>query len=148
ARSAAANRAKSEFLANMSHELRTPLNAILGFTQVMNRDKTLSAEHQQFLGIISRSGEHLLELINDILEMSKIEAGRVTLHENNFDLHRLLDTLEEMLQLKAQSKGLQLTFERTSNVPQYIKTDESKLRQVLINLLGNGIKFTEKGSVT
>ncbi|BAY43472.1 two-component hybrid histidine kinase [Scytonema sp. HK-05] len=142
-----ANRAKSEFLANMSHELRTPLNAILGFSQLMNRDSSIKAEHQQFLKIINRSGEHLLELINDILQMSKIEAGRITYNENNFDLHRLLDSLEGMLKLKAQSKSLNLVFERTPEVPQYITTDESKLRQVLINLLDNAIKFTEIGSV-
>ncbi|HEY9296680.1 MAG TPA: ATP-binding protein, partial [Phormidium sp.] len=143
----AANRAKSEFLANMSHELRTPLNAILGFTQVMNRDRSLGTEHQESLGIISRSGEHLLELINEILEMSKIEAGRVTLNENDFDLHSLLDSLEEMFKLKANSKKLQLTFDRSPEVPQYIKTDEAKLRQVLLNLLSNAIKFTQIGSV-
>ena len=142
-----ANRAKSEFLANMSHELRTPLNAILGFSQLMNRDSSIKAEHQQFLKIINRSGEHLLELINDILQMSKIEAGRMTLNKNNFDLHRLLDSLEGMLKLKAQSKSLNLVFERTPEVPQHITTDESKLRQVLINLLDNAIKFTEIGSV-
>ncbi|WP_414581984.1 MHYT domain-containing protein [Scytonema sp. PCC 10023] len=143
-----ANRAKSEFLANMSHELRTPLNAILGFSQLMNRDSSIKAEHQQFLKIINRSGEHLLELINDILQMSKIEAGRLSYNENDFDLHRLLDSLEGMLKLKAQSKSLNLVFERTSEVPQYITTDQNKLRQVLINLLDNAIKFTEKGSVT
>ncbi len=144
----AANRAKSEFLASMSHELRTPLNAILGFTQVMNRDPSLGKEQQQNLGIISRSGEHLLDLINDILEMSKIEAGRTIFNENSFDLYRLLDSLEEMLRLKADAKGLQLIFERTPDVPQYVQTDEGKLRQVLINLLGNAIKFTEEGGVT
>ncbi|HAC66205.1 MAG TPA: histidine kinase [Cyanothece sp. UBA12306] len=144
----AANRAKSEFLASMSHELRTPLNAILGFTQVMQRDRTLNQEQQQNIAIISRSGEHLLELINDILEMSKIEAGRTTFHGNSFDLYRLLDNLEAMLRLKVQEKGLQLIFEKTSDVPQYIETDEGKLRQVLINLLGNAIKFTEEGGVT
>ncbi len=143
-----ANRAKSEFLASMSHELRTPLNAILGFTQVMNRDVSLSNEQQQNLSIISRSGEHLLELINDILEMSKIEAGRTTFNENSFDLHRLLDSLEAMLRLKADSKGLQFIVERTPEVPQYVKTDEGKLRQVLINLVGNAIKFTAEGGVT
>jgi len=144
----AANRAKSEFLANMSHELRTPLNAILGFTQVLNRDTSLKAEHQQSIEIISRSGEHLLELINDILEMSKIEAGRVTLNENDFDLYCLLDNLSEMFKLRATSKQIQLSFQPSPQVPQYIKSDESKLRQVLINLLGNAIKFTASGSVT
>ncbi|KAB8332188.1 response regulator [Scytonema tolypothrichoides VB-61278] len=143
-----ANRAKSEFLANMSHELRTPLNAILGFTQLMNRDTSLKAEHQKYLNIINRSGEHLLVLINDILQMSKIEAGGMTFNENKFDLYYLLNSLEAMLKLKAQSKGLNLIFERTLQVPQYITTDESKLRQVLINLLDNATKFTEKGSIT
>jgi signal transduction histidine kinase/DNA-binding NarL/FixJ family response regulator len=144
----AANRAKSEFLANMSHELRTPLNAILGFSQVMKRSASLSPEQQQYLGIINSAGEHLLELINDVLEMSKIEACRTTFYETSFDLYRLLDNLHEMLKLKASSKNLQLIFERSSEVPQYLQTDERKLRQVLINLIGNAIKFTDKGSVT
>ena len=144
----AANQAKSEFLANMSHELRTPLNAILGFSQVLKRSSSLSAEQQQYLGIINSAGEHLLELINDVLEMSKIEDSRTTFYETSFDLYRLLDNLHEMLRLKASSKNLQLIFERASDVPQYLQTDERKLRQVLINLVGNAIKFTEKGSVT
>ena len=121
-----ANSAKSQFLANMSHELRTPLNAILGFTQLMNRDNSLSSNHQEYLQIISRSGEHLLNLINDVLEFSKIEAGRITFSESSFDLCELLETLEEMFQLKATSKGLQLRFEKAPNLPQYIKTDEGK----------------------
>lgn len=143
-----ANRAKSEFLANMSHELRTPLNAILGFTQLLTRDSLLSTENREHLEIISRSGEHLLSLINDVLAMSKIEAGKISLNENSFDLYRLLYSLEEMLQLKAQSKGLQLIFDYASDVPQYVFADENKLRQVLINLLGNALKFTQEGSVT
>ncbi len=143
-----ANRAKSEFLANMSHELRTPLNAILGFTQVMVREKSLSIEYQQYLEIISRSGEHLLSLIDNILEMSKIEAGRLALNENTFDLIRLLATLEGMLRLRAESKGLQLVFDLAADIPQYVVSDESKLRSCLINLLGNAIKFTSAGSVT
>ncbi len=144
----AANRAKSEFLANMSHELRTPLNAILGFTQIMNRDPSLSHQHQQYLGIINRAGEHLLDLINDVLEMSKIEAGRIALHENCFDLIRLLDNLENMFRLRAEAKNLDLIFDIAPDIPQCIKTDESKLRSCLINLLGNAIKFTESGKVT
>ncbi|WP_225938598.1 MHYT domain-containing protein [Kovacikia minuta] len=144
----AANRAKSEFLANMSHELRTPLNAILGFTQLMHRDQSLAPEHWQYVDIINRSGEHLLELINDILEMSKIEAGRSALNENSFDLYRFLDNLQEMLQLRIKSKGLRFICDRAPEVPQFIKADEGKLRQVLINLLGNAIKFTERGRVT
>jgi signal transduction histidine kinase/DNA-binding response OmpR family regulator len=144
----AANLAKSKFLANMSHELRTPLNAILGFAQLMVRDRSINPSHKEHLEIINRSGEHLLTLINDVLEMSKIEAGRIALNENNFDLYRLLDSLEEMLTLKARSKGLWLTFDRHPDLPQYIRADEGKLRQILINLIGNAIKFTVKGGVT
>lgn len=143
-----ANKAKSIFLANMSHELRTPLNAILGFTQIMNRDSSLKEEHRENLGIISRSGEHLLSLINDVLNMSKIEAGRITLNQNNFDLYELLTVLEEMFQIRAEAKRLQLIFNCDLEVPKYLFADESKLRQVLINLLGNAIKFTEEGKVT
>ncbi|NJR58970.1 MAG: PAS domain S-box protein [Cyanobacteria bacterium CRU_2_1] len=142
-----ANRAKSQFLSNMSHELRTPLNVILGFTQLMTRSGTLDSQNQGYLDTISRSGEHLLTLINDVLEMSKIEAGRITLNESDFDLHDLLNSLQQMLQLKAESKGLHLSFERSENVPRAIHADESKLRQVLMNLLGNAIKFTQVGSV-
>ena len=144
----AANRVKSEFLANMSHELRTPLNAILGFTQLLARDPSLNQGQRSNLQIISSSGEHLLELINDILDMSKIEAGRISLNETSFDLYRLLNSIEEMLQLKASSKDLQLRIELAPDIPQYVQTDEQKLRQVLINLLGNAIKFTQEGSVT
>ena len=144
----AANRAKSQFLANMSHELRTPLNAILGFTQLLGRDSSLKPEQQEQLEIITRSGEHLLGLINNVLQMSKIEVGQVTVNNNTFDLHRLLASLEEMLQLQAEKKGLQLIFDYAPNLPQYVQTDESKLRQVLINLLANAIKFTSEGGVT
>ncbi|MGC1395152.1 MAG: urea ABC transporter substrate-binding protein, partial [Coleofasciculaceae cyanobacterium] len=142
-----ANRAKSEFLSKMSHELRTPLNAILGFTQVLIRDNSLNLEQQEHLSVINRSGEHLLNLINDVLDMSKIESGRISFNETSFDLYSLLDSIKEMLQLKARSKGLQLIFECCSDVPQYVQTDQGKLRQVLINLLGNAIKFTQEGSV-
>jgi signal transduction histidine kinase len=144
----AASKAKSEFLANMSHELRTPLNAILGFTQVMSRDLQLSTEQREYLRIINRSGEHLLDLINDVLDLSKIEAGLSTLYESSFDLYRLLDSLEKMLQIKAEQKKIQLIFKVPSNVPHYIKTDPKKLRICLINILANAIKFTENGTVT
>ncbi len=144
----AASEAKSLFLANMSHELRTPLNAILGFAQVINRSSHLSPENQENLRIIMRSGEHLLNLINQVLDFSKIEAGRITLNRKNFDLFQLLDDLEDMFYLKAQEKMLQLIFDRSPEVPQYILTDEIKLRQVLINLLNNAIKFTESGGVS
>ena len=143
-----ANRAKSEFLANMSHELRTPLNAILGFSQLMYRSTYLTPDQQENLGIIMRSGEHLLTLINQVLDLSKIEAGRLILNEQNFDLYRLLDDLEDMFHLRAEDKQLQLLFERAPDVPQYVRTDEVKLRQVLINLLNNAIKFTETGGVS
>jgi PAS domain S-box-containing protein len=142
-----ANRAKSEFLSKMSHELRTPLNAILGFTQVFARNSTLNSLQQEQLGIIKSSGEHLLSLINDVLEMSKIEAGRTTLNEDSFDLLSLLSGLEGMLQLKAKSKGLQLIFDYAPDLPRYVRTDENKLRQVLINLIGNAIKFTSSGGI-
>ena len=143
----AANRAKSDFLANMSHELRTPLNAILGFTQILNRDSSLSREQIEQLGIINRSGEHLLSLINDILDLSKIEAGRLLLCESDFDLYRLLETVEEMFLFRAEAKGLHLYFKREPEVPRYVRTDEQKLLQILINLLGNAIKFTQEGTV-
>ncbi len=143
----AANRAKSAFLASMSHELRTPLNAILGFTQLMVRDPALAPDQRENLEIINRSGQHLLSLINDVLEMSKIESGRTRLFEQSFDFYRLLEDLENMFSLRADNKGLQLTFERAEDVPRYLRADESKLRQVLINLLGNAVKFTEQGEV-
>ncbi|VXD15137.1 putative Histidine kinase [Planktothrix serta PCC 8927] len=144
----AANRAKSTFLSNMSHELRTPLNAILGFTQLMVRDSTLAPHHREKLQIINRNGAYLLQLINDILSISKIEANRVIFEEKTFDLYQLLEDLEDTFELRAASKGLELIIERSPNLPQYLKTDERKLRQVLINLLDNGIKFTDHGSVT
>lgn len=143
-----ANRAKSDFLAHMSHELRTPLNVILGLTQLMHRDHSLTIEHQRYLETIGNSGEHLLGLINGVLEMSKIEAGMLTLHESSFNLHHLLDSLKDMLHVKAISKGIEFNVEYSHNLPQVIKTDESKLRQILINLLGNAIKFTSQGTVT
>jgi len=143
-----ANKAKSEFLANMSHELRTPLNAILGFSQLMSRSGSLNPEQQENLSIITRSGEHLLTLINQVLDLSKIEAGHITLNEQNFDFYSLLDDLEDMFCLRAIDKHLQLLFERSPDVPQYVKSDEIKLRQILINLLNNAIKFTQEGGVT
>ncbi|MTJ10211.1 PAS domain S-box protein [Anabaena sp. UHCC 0204] len=143
----AASHAKSEFLANMSHELRTPLNAILGFTQVMSRDTKLSNEHQENLKIINRAGEHLLTIINDILEMSKIEAGKTTLNKHSFNFHDFLNVLYNFIKLRAESKGLELKFDYAPDIPAYTYGDEGKIRQVLLNLLGNAIKFTEKGRV-
>jgi PAS domain S-box-containing protein len=143
-----ANQAKSTFLANMSHELRTPLNSILGIAQLMERDPGFPGQHRDTLKILSRSGTHLLELINDVLEMSKIEAAKMSLIPTSFDLHSFLGDLEEMMRLRTDQKGLTLIFERRSNLPQYIETDVRKLRQILINLLGNSVKYTEKGRVT
>ena len=143
-----ANRAKSEFLANMSHELRTPLNAILGFTQLMERDTAITVKQKESLTIINKSGEHLLHLINDVLEMSKIEAGQTELQPKVFNLHRLLHDLKAMFQPLAKAKQLSLQFESARGLVEYIRTDEIKLRQVLINLLDNAIKFTQVGSVT
>jgi signal transduction histidine kinase/CheY-like chemotaxis protein len=142
-----ANRSKSDFLSNMSHELRTPLNAILGFSQLMDREKSLTRQQQENISIINRSGEHLLSLINDVLDLAKIESGKMTFYPTDFDLYALLELIEEMLALKAESKGLQFIVERDSNLPQYINTDDKKLRQVLINLLSNAIKFTNQGIV-
>ncbi|MEA5467622.1 response regulator [Spirulina sp. 06S082] len=143
-----ANQAKSTFIANMSHELRSPLNAILGFSQLMARSQGLSQSDRENIGIINRSGEHLLTLINNILDLSKIEAGKTVLQPVNFDFYRLLDEVEDMFLLRAENKGLKLIFERQEQIPQYVCTDIVKLRQILINLLGNAIKFTHVGGIS
>jgi signal transduction histidine kinase/DNA-binding NarL/FixJ family response regulator len=144
----AANRAKSVFLANMSHELRTPLNAILGYSQLLARDPLATDDQREALETIGRSGEHLLGLINDVLIMSKIEAGRTSLEESAFDLHQQLKGLAEMFHMRASEKGLALVVDIAPNTPQYIQADEGKLRQILMNLLSNAIKFTNEGGVT
>ena len=162
----AANRAKSVFLANISHELRTPLNAIMGFSQLMLRQirpagkeaaqvgspetavGELSPEQRENLEVINRSGEHLLGLINDVLDMSKIESGRITLNEHPFDLYHMLEGLEDMFRLRAEEKGLTLDVDYEPSAPQYIHADEGKLRQILMNLLGNAVKLPRQGGVT
>ncbi len=141
-----ANQAKSVFLANMSHELRTPLNAILGFAQILSRS-VRTQEERDNLDIIQHSGEHLLTLINQVLDLSKIEAGRITLNEKNIDFFSLLSDLERMFSLKANKSGLSLYFERAGDVPRSIRTDDVKLRQVLINLISNALKFTKQGRI-
>lgn len=143
----AANRAKSTFLANMSHEIRTPMNAILGFSQLMKRDPEATPKQREQLETINRSGEHLIALINDILEMSKVEAGRTTLNPSDFDLHAMAGDLEKMLRPRAEAKGLRLGTELGSGLPRLVTGDEGKLRQILLNLLGNALKFTEAGAV-
>ncbi len=143
----AASRAKSAFLANMSHEIRTPMNAILGFTQLLERDPSLNAKQRESLNTIGRSGEHLLALINDILEMSKIEAGRTTLNPVAFNLHEFIDDLAMMFKVRTQEKNLLFTVDKSDALPRFVFADVGKLRQVLINLLGNAVKFTSKGGI-
>ena len=143
----AANRAKSTFLSTMSHEIRTPMNAILGYAQLMLRDPSLGAEAAGNLRIIGRSGEHLLALINDVLDMSKIEAGRVELQPVTFNISKLLNDLAAMFQLRADTKGLRFDLAVEGEAAAYVLADEGKIRQTLINLLGNAIKFTSRGGV-
>ena len=143
-----ANRAKSIFLANMSHELRTPLNVIHGFSQLMQRDSSLSASSRKHLDAINLSGDHLLSLINDVLEVSKIESGCLSLTQDAFDLHTLIEDMDAMFRLRAEQKRLNFNVEKHGVLPRFLTGDARKLRQVLINLIGNAIKFTESGSVT
>lgn len=143
----AANRAKSTFLANMSHELRTPLNAILGFAQLMGSDTELGPTNQQRMATINRAGQHLLALINDVLEISRIEAGRVTVQTTACSLTESLATIEEIIRSRATDKGLAFRIERAGDLPDYVLGDCHRIRQVLINLLGNAVKYTEQGSV-
>ncbi len=142
-----ANRAKSTFLANMSHELRTPLNAILGFSDLLGRDPQLTLEQRDSLHIVKHSGEHLLGLINDVLDMSKIEAGRMTLETEALDLPMLLRDVSEMLKVRADAKKLRLMLEADESLPRYVCTDAKKLRQILINIASNAIKYTDEGGV-
>ncbi|MEC4985265.1 MAG: ATP-binding protein [Oscillatoria sp. PMC 1068.18] len=147
AKAEAADKAKTSFLANFSHELRSPLNAIIGFARLLERDPHFSLEQRENVNIISRSAEHLLALINNILDLAKIEAGKTVLHLNNFDLYRLLKDLEDMFHLRAETQRLDLHFLNSEDVPRYIYADEIKLRQVLINLIHNAVKFTSQGRV-
>jgi signal transduction histidine kinase/FixJ family two-component response regulator len=142
-----ANQAKSAFLANMSHELRTPLNGILGYTQILNRDKNLTETQQQNINVIHRSGEYLLTLINDVLDLSKIEAGKVELNATNFHFGQFIQGITELFQMRSQQKGIVFIYEPHPPLPIQIHADEKRLRQVLINLLGNAVKFTEQGEV-
>lgn len=142
-----ANRAKSAFLASMSHELRTPLNAVLGFSELMRNDSGATLPQRQNLDIISRSGEHLLTLINNVLDISKIESGRVELVESPLDLRQLMQEITSLMSVHASGKGLGFALEQSPSLPRLVVGDEGKLRQVLINLLGNAIKFTERGGI-
>ncbi len=144
----AANRAKSAFLANMSHELRTPLNGILGYTQILARDKDLSEKYQNSISIIERCAKHLLTLINDILDLSKIEAGKFDISPKDFNLTDFLQGITEIFRIRAKQKGIEFIYQVLSPLPLVVHGDETRLRQILINLLNNAIKFTNKGSVT
>jgi len=143
-----ANRAKSSFLANMSHELRTPLNGILGYAQILQRDRTLSDQQQEAIATMQRSGEHLLMLLNDILDLSKIEAGRMDIQPIEFNLFRFLQEIVDVVRVRAEQKGLRFVYQTLPNLPTNVLGDEKRLRQILINLLGNAVKFTDKGQVT
>lgn len=144
----AANKAKSEFLANMSHELRTPLNSILGYAQIMKNSSLLHENHRKGVDIIERSGDHLLTLINDILDLSKIEAGKFELRSAGFNFPVFLQAIANMAGIKARQKNLNFHFEKNTELPLAVKGDEKRLRQILLNLLSNAVKFTDKGGVT
>ncbi|NJM58309.1 MAG: hypothetical protein HC857_13975 [Synechococcales cyanobacterium RU_4_20] len=143
----AVSQAKSEFLARMSHELRTPLSSILGFSEIMRNDPALDAQYRDNLNVISESGEHLLSIVNEVLDLSKIEANQLTLNNQAVNLTALVASLEAMFRLQAQQKRLVLRCSVDNQLPQYICVDEKKLRQYLINLLGNALKFTHSGHV-
>jgi len=143
----AANRAKSAFLANMSHEIRTPMNAILGFSQLLRRDPAATQKQKDQIDTINRSGEQLLSLINDVLEMAKAEAGRTTLNPAAFPLPALIDDVESMMRPRAEGKGLSLVVEHAAELPPFVLADESKIRQILLNLVSNAVKFTVRGGV-
>jgi signal transduction histidine kinase/CheY-like chemotaxis protein len=147
AKAEAANLAKSAFLARMSHELRTPLNAILGFTNILRRDRATPQGQQQILDIVNRSGEHLLTLINDVLDMAKIDSGHMEVDAADFDLRELTRDVIEMMCVRAEGKGLLLKQDIAADCPQFVRSDAKKLRQVLVNLIGNAIKFTDHGHV-
>jgi signal transduction histidine kinase/CheY-like chemotaxis protein len=142
-----ANRAKSAFLANMSHEIRTPMNAIMGYAQLLQREPAMPPEAREKLEVITRSGQHLLALIEDVLEMSKIEAGRVLVQPVCFNLPGLLGDLAVMFRQRVEAKGLEFKLTEEADLPRLVVADEGKLRQVLVNLLGNAVKYTEGGRV-
>ncbi|MGO7207235.1 sensor histidine kinase, partial [Rhizobium ruizarguesonis] len=144
----AANRAKSRYVVGLSHELRTPLNAVLGYAQILERDETIPTPRQSSIKVIRRSAEHLSGLIDGLLDISKIEAGRLQVYSNEINIQDFLDQIVDMFRPQAQAKGLVFIHERSPALPQFVRTDEKRLRQILINLLSNAIKFTDEGSVT
>lgn len=144
----AANRAKSEFLAHMSHELRAPLNGILGFSQILKRDKTLNSKQQDAVHTINKSGEHLLTLINDILDISKIEAGKMELYLREFKFKEFIMEINDITDISSRQSGIDFIYRTLSPLPVTVNGDKTRLRQVLVNLLGNAIKFTKQGAVS
>jgi signal transduction histidine kinase/FixJ family two-component response regulator len=143
----AANQAKSRYLTGISHELRSPLNAVLGYAQLLEKDPSMPAHRKEALGVIRRSGEHLADLIEGLLDISKIEAGRLDLHQDQVRIAVLMEQLVHMFRLQAEAKGLSFIYECKDRLPEFVRTDEKRLRQILINLLSNAIKYTDKGSV-
>lgn len=143
----AANRSKSLFLANMSHELRTPLNAILGFAELLAGEESLAQEPREMAGIISSSGEHLLSIINDILDLAKVESGKLEIAHAEFEPGRMLGDLVRLLRVQAELKGIELRLEIPSPLPERLRSDPARLRQIVVNLVGNALKFTDRGSV-
>lgn len=143
-----ANKAKSIFLARMSHELRTPLNAILGFTSILKKSMNATNQEKENLNIIKKSADHLLNIINEILELSKIEAGKIEINPKNFNFFELIKEIEDIFALRCESKNLRFSINLSANVPNFIKADEQRLRQILINLLGNSLKFTNEGEIS
>jgi len=144
----AANEAKSRYLASLSHELRTPLNVLLGYTQLLLRDKVVPPKQRESIAIIKRNGEHLSDLMESLLEVSKIEAGKITLQRDEFNFKAILQQLVDMFQMQASKKGIKFYYKPSPNLPDYVASDKQRLRQILINLISNAIKYTEKGSVT
>ena len=143
-----ANQAKSIFLARMSHELRTPLNAILGFANILKKSMNTNIQEKENLNIIKKSGEHLLNIINEILELSKIEAGKIEINPKNFDFFELIKEIEDIFAFRCEAKNLKFEINLSNDLPNFIKTDEQRLRQILINLLGNALKFTNEGQIS
>ena len=144
----AANRAKSRYVVGLSHELRTPLNAVLGYAQILERDATIPTPRQSAIKVIKRSAEHLSGLIDGLLDISKIEAGRLQVYQGEVNAHDFLDQIVDMFRPQAQAKGLEFEFQRAPSLPHYVRTDEKRLRQILVNVISNAIKFTDSGAVT
>ncbi|MEA3352803.1 MAG: ATP-binding protein [Campylobacterota bacterium] len=142
-----ANKSKSIFLANMAHELRTPLNAIMGFSELLRKNKSILPEQKETLDIIHRSGDHLLKLINDVLDLAKIEAGRIPIEKEAFDLGNLINESLDLMGQRAESKGLKIELDQTSDFPRYIFSDQGKIRQIIINFLSNAVKYTNEGGI-